>query len=302
MTSTTPGTAPLASGITLAYESFGEPSGVPILLVMGLGTQMIFWPDELCQRLTKAAGGAFVVRYDNRDVGLSTHLHDAPAPDVLAALGGDTSSASYRLADMAADAVGLLDHLSLESAHVVGVSMGGMIVQMMAIEHPDRVRSMTSIMSTTGEAAVSQPKPEAMQALLQPPTTDRDAYADSVVATYQVIGGPGYPADEGLLRRLGRTAYDRGYDPLGVGRQLLAIYASGDRTEALRGVRVPTLVIHGEDDPLVPVEGGRATAAAVPGSELVTVPGMGHDLPPALWDQVADLVVTHVEHVEARRP
>jgi pimeloyl-ACP methyl ester carboxylesterase len=225
------------------------------------------------------------VRFDNRDVGLSTHLHDAPAPDVLAALQGDFASASYRLEDMAEDAAGLLDALHLPAAHVVGASMGGMIAQTIAVAHPDRVLSLTSIMSTPGPR-IGPPRQGAMAALLAAPATSRQEAVESAVAAYRVIGSPGYPLDEAWLREVAGTAYDRGYDPQGVGRQLVAIKASGDRTEALRSLRVPTLVVHGEDDPLVQVEGGRATAAAVPDAELLTFPGMGHNLPRELWPPI----------------
>jgi pimeloyl-ACP methyl ester carboxylesterase len=225
---------------------------------------MLGWPDDFCTSL--AERGLYVIRFDNRDVGLSTHLHDAPAPDPLAAFAGDLSSASYTLSDMAADAAGLLDALELDSAHVVGVSMGGMIAQTIAIEYPERVRSLTSIMSTTGDRSVGQANEAAMGALLRPPATSREEEIERTVAVFRVIGSPGFELDEAWLRQRAGIGYDRAHDPVGPNRQLVAIVASGDRTEKLRSLNVPTLVVHGADDPLVNVSGGRATAEAIPGA------------------------------------
>ncbi len=272
------------SGIDIACEQFGDQHAPPVLLVMGLATQMLGWPDQFCSALV--ACGLRVIRFDNRDVGLSTHLHDAPAADVIAALSGDTSSASYTLSDMAADSVGLLDALALDSAHIVGASMGGMIAQTIAIEHPDRVRSLTSIMSTTGDGAVGQATQEALSVLLSAPATSRDQAIERTVSIFRVIGSPGFELDEADLRERAGLSYDRAEDPLGVARQLLAIVASGDRTPSLRLVNIPTLVLHGAADPLVDVSGGRATADAVPDAELVVFDGMGHDLPRALWPEI----------------
>ena len=281
------GTVPVGE-LEIAYETFGDEGDRTLLLVMGLATQMLAWHEELCRSLVDR--GFFVVRFDNRDIGLSTHLHDAPPPDVMAALSGDTSSASYALEDLADDTVGLLDGLGLtDPVHVVGASMGGMIAQTLAIRHPDRVASLTSIMSTPGPA-IGPPTPEAAAVLFAPPATSRDEAVERTLATYRVIGSPGYPLDEQWLSGIAGEGYDRAYDPLGVARQLLAIHASGDRTPGLRQLDVPTLVVHGEDDPLVRVEGGRATAAAVPGAELVLVPGMGHNLPRELWPQLVDAI------------
>jgi pimeloyl-ACP methyl ester carboxylesterase len=291
--------ADVGRGIELAYERFGDASDPPLLLVMGLATQMLGWPDEFCAQL--AGRQLFVVRFDNRDIGLSTHLHHAPPPDVPAALMGATSSAAYTLADMARDTVGLLDRLGVESAHVVGASMGGMIAQTLAIEHPERVRTLTSIMSTTGDPRVGGASDEALGALLAPPARDRAEAIERTVAAYRVIGSPGYELDESALRERAGLSFDRGYDPAGVGRQLVAILASGDRTERLRRLRLPALVIHGSDDPLVRPSGGRATAAAIPGAELVELDGMGHDLPRALWPKIIDRIVGMVERVERER-
>ena len=280
-------------GVTLCYETFGDPADPALLLIMGLGTQMLGWHHEFCAGL--AARGRFVVRFDNRDIGLSTHLHDAPAPDLAAAVTGDTSSASYTLSDMARDTAGLLDALSLERAHVVGASMGGMIAQTLAIEHPQRVSSLTSIMSTTGDPSVGGASEEALGVLLAPPANDRAEAIERSVAAFKVIGSPAYELDEAGLRERAGVSFDRAHDPAGVGRQLLAIIASGDRTARLREVRVPALVIHGSADPLVRPDGGRATAAAIAGAELVEFDGMGHDLPRALWPAMIDRIVAITE-------
>jgi pimeloyl-ACP methyl ester carboxylesterase len=285
--------------ITIAYQRFGEPAAPPVLLVMGVATQMLGWPDPFCEDL--ARHGLQPIRFDNRDIGLSSHMTGAPVPDVAAALAGDASSASYTLSDMAADAVGLLDALGLDSAHFVGASMGGMIVQLVAIEHGDRARSLTSIMSSTGAATVGQPTPGALRALLSPPVATREEAIDRTVAIVRVIGSPGFELDEPELRRRAGLAYDRDHDPLGVARQLLAIAASGERTSALASVTTPTLVVHGGDDPLVDVSGGRATARAIPGAELVVFDGMGHDLPRPLWGEITRRIAAHIARAEAVR-
>lgn len=285
---------PPRDGVSLAYDVSGPADGPPLLLVHGLATQLVAWPAELVDGFVER--GFRVVRFDNRDIGLSTHLADAPPPDVLAALTtGDTSSASYRLEDMADDAVGLLDHLGIDAAHVLGVSMGGMIAQTIAIRHPARVRTLTSVMSTPSPHLGAATN-EALAVLLAPPATSREEAQERSVMTFKVIGSPGFPLDEDWLRSVAGQAWDRAYDPTGVARQLMAIHASGDRSDALREVRVPTLVFHGADDPLVQLEGGQATAAAVPDAKLVVVPGMGHDLPrgvlPQLLDEVQELAAS----------
>jgi pimeloyl-ACP methyl ester carboxylesterase len=267
-----------AGSVELAYETFGEHGCPPVLLVMGIGSQMIAWHEDFCGAL---ALGRFVVRFDNRDVGESQWMEGEV--DLAACIAGDTSSAVYTLEDMADDAVGLLDALGLASAHVVGASLGGMIAQTVAIRHPQRVRTLTSIMSTTGEPGVANPTEEAGAALLSPPARSREEAMDRILEVRKVIGSPGFPLDEQDIRDRAGRAWDRGVNPAGFARQLAAVYASGDRTEALRSLDVPTLVVHGEDDPLIPASGGRATAAAIPGAELWTVPGMGHDLPRPLW-------------------
>ena len=285
--------------IEIAYERFGEAADPPVVLIMGLATQMLGWADDFCTELAEL--GHHVVRFDNRDIGLSTHLHGAPPPDLMAAFRGDTSSASYTLSDMARDTAGLLDALGLESAHIVGVSMGGMIAQTLAIEHPQRVRSLTSIMSTTGDSRVGEATQEAQAALLAPPAKNVEEATNRTVAVYRVIGSPGYGFDEEALRDVARRSYERGFDPAGVERQLLAILASGDRTERLRTLGVPTIVIHGAEDLLVGVSGGRATAETVPGAELHVVEGMGHDLPRDLWPEITGWIAAQVERVERDR-
>ena len=282
--------------IEIAYETFGAPDDPPLLLIMGLGTQMLGWPDEFCRALE--ARGLYVIRFDNRDIGLSTHLHDAPAPDVMAAVTGDTRSASYTLADMAADAAGLLDALALTSAHVAGASLGGMVAQTLAIEHPRRVRSLTSIMSTTGDRRVGAPTEAGAAALMAPPARDRDGAIERALNSARAIGSPGFPLDEEAVRVRASRSFDRAFDPPGVARQLVAVLASPDRTPQLHELAVPTLVIHGADDALIGVSGGRATAAAIPGAELVIIEGMGHDLPRALWPELAGQIGDLIARVE----
>ncbi|MEU9830856.1 alpha/beta fold hydrolase [Streptosporangium sp. NPDC048047] len=270
-----------ANGIEIAYETFGSPGDRPLLLIMGLGAQMIHWDEEFCELL--AGRGHHVVRFDNRDAGESTHLNDAGAP----ALGG--GRAPYLLDDMVDDAAGLLDALGWESAHVVGASMGGMIAQAMAIGHPRRVRSLTSIMSTPGHA-VAPPTEAAMAVLMAPPPPDREAAIRQALSTWEILGSPGYRMDRERVAQITELSYDRGLDPAGTARQLAAILASGDRTALLGKITVPTLVLHGEADQLIPVAGGIATADAIPGARLVTFPGMGHDLPRLLWPAFADAI------------
>lgn len=282
---------PERDGVRLAYETSGSPADPPLLLVAGLGGQLISWHAELGAALVDS--GFWVVRFDNRDIGLSTHLHDAPAADVDAAVRrGDTSSASYDLADMADDIGALLDHLGIAAAHVVGVSMGGMIAQTLAIRQPQRLLTLTTIMSTPSPH-LGAPTREAAAALRAPAVTTRAAAVEQGLAGARVIGSPAYPLDETWLRWVVGESYDRSYDPPGVARQLLAIHTSGDRSGELRRVQVPTLVIHGDADPLVQLEGGRATAAAIPGAELLVIAGMGHDLPREVWPQLIGTVSAH---------
>ena len=283
-------------GIEIVYETIGDPSNPPLLLVMGLGTQLIHWDLELCERF--ADRGFYVIRFDNRDAGRSTYVH-APVPNIRRAMAGLRIDAPYLLDDMADDAFGLLDHLGIEAAHVAGASMGGMIAQTMAIRRPERVLSLTSIMSTTGERRVGRPKLRVWGVLLRRAPRDRDAAVEYFVRVFRMIGSKGFPADEDRIRALAAEAYDRGHSPAGTGRQLAAIMASGDRTERLRGVQVPTLVFHGREDPLVPFRAGRATADAIPGARLVAIPGMGHDLPRQVWPRLVDAVAETAERASA---
>jgi pimeloyl-ACP methyl ester carboxylesterase len=270
-----------ANGIELCYQEMGDADGEPLLLVMGLATQMLAWDEGFCGLLVER--GFRVVRFDNRDIGRSTRIESAGVPRRVDMMLGRRASAPYLLRDMAADTVGLMDHLDIESAHVVGASMGGMIAQTMAIEHPERVRSLVSIMSNTGSRWTGMPNRRAMGVLLGRPPRGREAAIERAIKTFGVIGSPGYPLDEERLRDVAGRSYDRGHSAAGVVRQLHAITASGDRTEALRGVRAPTTVIHGNRDVLVRPAGGRATARAIPNARLKMIDGMGHDLPRQLW-------------------
>lgn len=281
-------TTALANGITIEYDTFGDRANPALLLVMGLGAQMTAWDERFCQQL--ADRGLFVIRFDNRDCGLSQKIEGGPQPNVGAAMAGDASSASYTLDDMAADAIGLLDALGIQRAHIAGASMGGMIVQMIAINHPERVLSLCSIMSTTGNRDVGQAKPEAMAVLMAPPAKTREEAIEAGVKAQKVIGGT-FPIDEAAVRQRFASSFDRSFYPQGVARQLVGILASGDRTERLKQLHVPTLVIHGEVDPLVGLSGGKATAEAIPGAKLLVVPQMGHDLPEQAWPQVIDAMV-----------
>jgi pimeloyl-ACP methyl ester carboxylesterase len=279
-----------ANGMDLEYETIGNAEDPPLLLVMGLGAQMIVWDDEFCRML--ADRGFHVIRYDNRDCGLSTKIESAEIDFAQAlgpALSGGEVDAPYLLSDMAADAAALLDALDIPAAHVVGASMGGMIAQALAIEHPEKVLTLTSIMSTTGDREVGQPTPEAMQVLLAPAAQDRESAIEQSVKASRVISSPEH-FDEAKARERAGAGYDRCFYPAGIGRQLLAILASGDRTGALRKLDVPALVVHGAVDPLVTISGGRATADAIPGAELLVIDGMGHDLPPMSWPRVVDAI------------
>lgn len=281
----------------LEFETFGSPDDPTLLLVMGFTAQLTAWDDAFCHRL--ADGGRHVVRFDNRDCGLSTKLDgvDVDVPAVMAAAfaGLDAPPVPYTLSDMAADAVGLLDHLGVDRAHVMGASMGGMIAQVMAIEHPHRVRSLISVMSQPGDPDVGQPTPEAAAALLDPPPTEREAYLDSS-ARWLTWASRRY-ADPERVRRNAARDYDRSFYPEGAPRQLAAIYASGRRSDRLRELRVPTLVVHGRDDTLITPSGGFATADLIPGAHLLYLSDMGHDLPEPLWPVIIDAVLTHTEQV-----
>jgi pimeloyl-ACP methyl ester carboxylesterase len=279
-----------ANGIELCYQEMGEADGEPLLLVMGLATQMLAWDEGFCGLL--AERGFRVIRFDNRDIGRSTKITSAGVPRRVDMMLGRRAGAPYLLRDMAADTAGLMDHLEIDSAHMVGASMGGMIVQTMAIERPERVRSLVSIMSNTGSRWTGMPSRKAMAVLMGRPPRGREAAIERAVRTFGVIGSPGYPFDEEHLRRIAGRSYDRGHSAAGVLRQLHAITASGDRTQALRGVHVPATIIHGNRDVLVRPAGGRATARAIPDARLKMIDGMGHDLPRQLWPVFAEEIAT----------
>jgi len=284
--------------VEIAYERHGDPDGRPLLLVHGLGMQLLAWHPDLLLALTRR--GYDVVVCDNRDSGRSTHLSAAGPPD-LRVLRATPQAAPYSLADMADDLAGLLDGLRWRSAHVLGVSMGGMIAQLLALRHPRRVRSLTSVMSTTGDPDVSRPTPEAAAVLRTPPAPDRAGYIEQRVSDAAVTGSLGFAGDEQWLRTSAAAAYDRGHDPDGMLRQLAAILTGTDRTAALADVTVPTLVVHGDADPLVPATAARATVAAIPGAELLEIEGMGHDLPRACWERILDRLDDVVRRGEAAR-
>jgi pimeloyl-ACP methyl ester carboxylesterase len=287
------------ANIDIAYERIGDPDKPPVLLIMGVGAQLVAWPDGFCTALVER--GLHVIRFDNRDVGRSSHLSHARAPDLPAVLRGDLSSVSYTLSDMAADTIGLLDVLGIDSAHLVGASMGGAIAQTVAIEHPDRVRSLTSMMSTTGDMKVGQATPETLKAVFGgAPAVTRQDVIDRQVRAFSVVGSPGFPTELEVVAASAARAYDRGYDPIGVARQAIASVASGDRTELLRHLDLPALVIHGLDDVMCDVSGGRATAAAIPQSKLVLIKGLGHNLPPGLWSGIAEHIADIVRIGETR--
>ncbi|MFD5541076.1 alpha/beta fold hydrolase [Streptomyces sp. NPDC127079] len=288
--------AEVSPGVSLAYEVCGDPGDPPVLLVMGFGAQMIAWHEDFCQAL--ADRGRYVIRYDNRDSGLSTKFDDHPVDVgrfIATVRSGDTAAAlamvPYGLRDMADDGLGLLTVLGVERAHVVGASMGGMIAQTMAISRPERVLTLTSMMSSTGESAYGRSTPEAQAALFSPRPSDREGYI--AAADRELVWASRRYGDPVALRELAAASYDRAYHPAGIGRQLGAMVLSGSRADALRQLRVPTLVIHGLDDTLIDVSGGRRTAELVPGAELLLVPDMGHDRPRPLWPELIDALVTH---------
>jgi pimeloyl-ACP methyl ester carboxylesterase len=286
--------------VELCYETFGDPADPAMLLIMGLGTQMVAWHDDFCAEL---AGRAFhVVRFDNRDIGRSSRLAHLRPPSTLQIVLRDRRAAGYTLEDMADDAVGLLDHLGIERAHVVGASMGGMIAQTAALRHRDRVLSLVSIMSNTGSLWSGQPALRMLPLFLRHAPHDRDGFAAHAVKLFETIGSPGYPPDREELREWALVSYDRGIDPAGSARQLAAILAAPDRTKQLRGLDVPTLVVHGAADRLVMPSGGKRTARAIPGARLLLIEGMGHDLPRALWPRILDAIAENAARARLSAP
>ncbi|MGW1100536.1 alpha/beta fold hydrolase [Streptomyces sp. NPDC002455] len=286
----------VSSEVSIAYESFGDPGDPPVLLVMGFGAQMLAWHEDFCRAL--ADRGRYVIRYDNRDCGLSTTFDEHPVDvtEFIAAVSsGDIPAAvamvPYRLRDMADDGLGLLTALGIERAHVVGTSMGGMIAQTMALSSPERVLTLTSMMSSTGESEYGRSSPEAQAALFTPKPADRAGYV--AAAEKELVWASKRYGDAAALRELAAASYDRSYYPAGIGRQLGAMILSGSRADALRELRVPTLVIHGLDDTLIDPSGGERTAELVPGAELLLIPDMGHDRPRELWPELIDALVSH---------
>lgn len=282
-------------GITLCYETFGDESAPPVVLIMGLGTQMIAWPEEFCEQL--ASRGFYVVRFDNRDAGRSTHIPGRPPP-LNQIVRRRIRPVLYTLSDMAQDALGLMRELEIEPAHVAGVSMGGMIAQTLAAEHPESVRSLVSIMSSTGSPWRGQPAFSIYRFLLRQAPREREAFVEYLVKVFAAIGSTGLPRDDEFVREIAARSFDRGHDPAATGRQLGAIMASGDRTRALRQIEAPTLVIHGTADKMIRPSGGRATAKAIPGARLKTINGMGHDLPAAAWPELIEAIAGHAQAAE----
>ena len=291
-----------ANGIDLCYEIFGDPAAEPMIMIMGLGAQMIQWDDDLCRLL--AARGFRVIRFDNRDIGKSGKLSGGKRLTAMELLKLQflkiPVQAPYRLRDMAEDTIGLMDALGIKSAHLVGASMGGMIAQEIAISFPQRVHSLTSIMSTTGNPKVPPATREAMAILMAPPPTTRDEFLARFAKTWKVLRVGSFPEDEALDRARAERTFERGLNPAGAGRQLRAVLASGSRKERLHAVKAPTLVIHGTVDPLVRPEGGKDTAASIPGAKLLMIEGMGHALPIPMWPQIIDAIDQHAHAASAK--
>jgi pimeloyl-ACP methyl ester carboxylesterase len=284
-----------ANGMKLGYDTFGDPADPALVLIMGLATQMIMWDEDFCRAL--AARGHYVVRFDNRDIGLSTRFAEARPPSrvdmLISSVMRSPERARYTLLDMAKDTVGLLDALDIAAADIVGISMGGMIAQELALNFPSRVRTLTSIMSSTGDPKLPPPKWAALRVLFGRPVTKRSAYLRQYVKIWRTLTGDVFPFDEAHTRAQGELAYERGPNPAGAARQMLAIIASGNRKEALRGLSVPTLVIHGTNDPLVRFPAGPDLANAIPGAKLLAIEGMGHTLPRAAWPRIVDAIAAH---------
>ena len=291
-----------ANGIELCYEIFGKPDAEPMILIMGLGAQMIHWDDDFCRQL--AARGFRVIRFDNRDIGKSSKLSGGKRLTAVELLKlrflKIPVEAPYKLHDMALDVIGLMNVLGINSAHLVGASMGGMIAQEIAISFPERVRSLTSIMSTTGNPKVPPPTREATAVLMAPPPASKDEYFVRHAQTWKVLRAGSFPEDEALDRARAERTFERGLNPAGVGRQLRAILASGSRKKRLASVKAPTLVIHGTVDPLIRPEGGRDTAASIPGARLLMIEGMGHALPIRMWPQIIDAIDKHARAARAK--
>jgi pimeloyl-ACP methyl ester carboxylesterase len=285
-----------ANGIEIEYDTFGEPKDRPLILVMGLSCQLVAWPDNFCEKLVTK--GHFVIRFDNRDVGLSSKLDDLGVPDIFeifaAAQEGKAVESPYSLSEMAADTVGLMDALNLEKAHVCGLSMGGMVAQMMAIEYPRRIISLISMQSSTGDPGLPEAEPQAMEAMVAPPPIERDDYIQHMADVYRAFAGGSDKYDERLQNEISASSYDRSFYLMGFTRQLAAVFACGSRKDALAAIKLPTLVIHGSHDALLPLAHGKDTAEAVPGAKLVIIKGLGHGMVyPQLWDEIIEALSAH---------
>ncbi|MFW9854287.1 MAG: alpha/beta fold hydrolase [Candidatus Thorarchaeota archaeon] len=282
----------------MTYDTFGNPSNPALLLIGGLGMQMIGWSEDFCKGI--AAKGFWVIRFDNRDVGLSTKFDEAGIPDLnlvmQQVMQGEVPEVPYTLLDMAKDAIGLLDTLKIDSAHLVGASMGGAIAQTLAIHFPERVKTLTSIMSTTGNSELPQPDPEAFAILSTTPPSNREEYIEYGVKIWDLLNGPVYPLDHDMVRKRMATTFDRSYHPWGSGRQAAARFAMGSWKEELKKVDTPSLIIHGDIDPLVPVEGGKETAAMIPNSKLLIIEGMGHNIPPQVAPRIIEAISNHASN------
>jgi pimeloyl-ACP methyl ester carboxylesterase len=288
-----------ANGIQIEYESFGSPSNRQLLLIMVLGLQMIHWDDDLCKDL--ADRGNYVIKYDNRDVGLSTKFDEAGIPDLMRTfeklIRKEAVTPAYTLDDMADDGVGLLTALGIQRAHICGMSTGGMIAQSIAIRHPSRILSLTSIYSTTGNPKIPQPTPEVIELLVSPPPTEREACIEHMMRLFKTLNGPRYPIDKIWTYKIMAESFDRCFYPQGIARQLVAILTQSNREPVLSSINVPTLVIHGTSDSLVSVEGGKTTAKVIPGAQLMLIDGMGHDLPHGgAWPQIINAIATHTQN------
>lgn len=285
-----------ANGIVIEYDTIGEPDGRPLILIMGLASQLVHWPEKFCRKL--ADRGHYVIRFDNRDAGLSSKIEEGGLPDLMKAMQafqlGKTVYAPYTLSDMAADTVGLMDALQIDKAHICGLSMGGMIAQVMVCEYPQRIHSLVSLASSTGDPTLPPATPEAMEAMMSTPPQDRAAYIEYSAGVYRAFAGGSDNFDVELQKEITGLAYDRQLYPTGFVRQLAAIWASGNRTHALGKIEIPTLVIHGTHDALVTVDHGRATADAIRGARLLVVEGLGHGVAyPALWDEIVEAISEH---------
>jgi pimeloyl-ACP methyl ester carboxylesterase len=294
-----------ANGIHLEYETFGNPAHPPMLLIMGLGAQLLWWPEEFCRAL--AGAGHYVIRYDNRDVGLSSKIEHAGRVRLMRAAVASTLRlpvrAPYTLDDMAHDALGLMDELGLGAAHVVGCSMGGMIAQILAARHPERIRTLALIMTTSGNPRLPGPSLKIRMRLVKRPAhLDRESLIRHSMETWRLIGSPQYPAEEHVLRDKVERSFDRCLYPQGLARQTLAILASGSRVPLLRRIQAPTTIIHGQEDPLVPVAAAHDLARHIPHAQLEIIPGMGHDLPPEPLRRIRELILAQARSVAAIEP